>query len=134
MDGRILGGDASFYYVGTYTSEKGRWKGQILNQEHTPAMGENPIFGGHEVGRELERGDEERSLRRRGDPFGAGREVSHLQKGNFVGEVAFLTEKPATRTVWPGLTAAKVSLVKALSQAMPAASVTACCSAMPTSK
>ena len=49
-DGRILGGDASFYYVGTYTSEKGRWKGQILNQEHTPAMGENPIFGGHEVG------------------------------------------------------------------------------------
>jgi hypothetical protein len=48
--GRILGGDASFYYVGTYTSEKGRWKGQILNQEHTPAMGENPIFGGHEIG------------------------------------------------------------------------------------
>ena len=29
----------------------------------------------------------------------AGREVSHLQKGNFVGEVAFLTEKPATATV-----------------------------------
>ena len=48
--GRILGGDASFYYVGSYTSENGRWKGQILNQEHTPAMGENPIFGGHEVG------------------------------------------------------------------------------------
>jgi hypothetical protein len=49
-DGRILGGDASFYYLGTYTSQNGRWKGQILNQEHTPAMGENPIFGGHEVG------------------------------------------------------------------------------------
>lgn len=49
-DGRILGGDASFYYVGSYTSEDGRWKGQILNQEHTPAMGENPIFGGHEIG------------------------------------------------------------------------------------
>src|SRR5437763_12222507 len=45
-EGRILGGDASFYYVGTYTSEKGRWKGQILYQEHTPAMGEHPIFGG----------------------------------------------------------------------------------------
>ena len=29
----------------------------------------------------------------------AGREVAHLQKGNFVGEVAFLTEKPATATV-----------------------------------
>src|SRR5947207_11982110 len=49
-DGRILGGDASFYYLGTYSSENGRWKGQILNQEHTPAKGENQIFGGHEVG------------------------------------------------------------------------------------
>jgi hypothetical protein len=49
-DGRILGGDAFFYYLGTYTSESGRWKGQILNQEHTPAKGDNPIFGGHEVG------------------------------------------------------------------------------------
>ena len=49
-DGRILGGDASFYYLGSYTSENGRWKGQILNQEHTPAKGDNPVFGGHEVG------------------------------------------------------------------------------------
>ena len=29
----------------------------------------------------------------------AGREVAHLEKGNFVGEVAFLTEKPASATV-----------------------------------
>jgi len=29
----------------------------------------------------------------------AAREVAHLEKGNFVGEVAFLTEKPATATV-----------------------------------
>ena len=49
-DGRILGGDAFFYYLGTYTSAHGRWKGQILNQEHTPAKGEHPVFGGHEVG------------------------------------------------------------------------------------
>lgn len=49
-DGRILGGDAFFYYIGTYTSANGRWKGQILNQEHTPAKGENPVFGGYEVG------------------------------------------------------------------------------------
>jgi T3SS negative regulator,GrlR len=48
-DGRILGGDACFYYLGTYTSANGRWKGQILNQEHTPAKGENPVFGGREV-------------------------------------------------------------------------------------
>ena len=50
MDGRILGGDAFFYYLGSYSSADGRWKGEILNQEHTPAKGENPIFGGHEVG------------------------------------------------------------------------------------
>jgi hypothetical protein len=49
-NGRILGGDAFFYYLGTYTSANGRWKGQILNQEHTPAKGENPVFGGQEVG------------------------------------------------------------------------------------
>jgi CRP-like cAMP-binding protein len=29
----------------------------------------------------------------------AGREISLLEKGNFVGEVAFLTERPATATV-----------------------------------
>ncbi len=50
MDGRILGGDAFFYYLGSYSSADGRWKGEIVNQEHTPAKGENPIFGGHEVG------------------------------------------------------------------------------------
>jgi hypothetical protein len=49
-NGRILGGDAFFYYLGAYTSENGHWKGQIVNQEHTPAKGQNPIFGGHEVG------------------------------------------------------------------------------------
>jgi hypothetical protein len=49
-DGRILGGDAYFYYLGTYTSAGNRWKGQILNQEHTPARGTNPVFAGHEVG------------------------------------------------------------------------------------
>jgi hypothetical protein len=50
IDGRILGGDAFFYYLGSYTSADGRWKGEILNQEHTPAKGDNPVFGGHEVG------------------------------------------------------------------------------------
>lgn len=49
-DGRILGGDAFFYYVGSYSSADGRWRGAILNQEHTPAKGAHPIFGGHEVG------------------------------------------------------------------------------------
>jgi hypothetical protein len=49
-DGRILGGDALFYCLGSYSSADGRWKGEMLNQEHTPAKGENPVLGGNEVG------------------------------------------------------------------------------------
>jgi hypothetical protein len=49
-DGRILGGDAFFYYLGSYSSADGRWRGQIVNREHTPAKVEYPIFGGYEVG------------------------------------------------------------------------------------
>ena len=49
-DGRILGGDGFFYYLGSYASANGRWTAEILNQEHTPATGEIPVFGGHEVG------------------------------------------------------------------------------------
>ncbi|MGX1171217.1 hypothetical protein AB7M16_007483 [Bradyrhizobium sp. USDA 372] len=50
IDGRILGGDAFFHYLGSYSSADGRWKGEMLNLEHTPAKGENPVFGGLEVG------------------------------------------------------------------------------------
>ncbi len=49
-DGRIRGGDAFFDYVGAYTSANGRWKGELVNHEHTPNQGERPVFGGHEVG------------------------------------------------------------------------------------
>jgi hypothetical protein len=49
-DGRIFGGDAFFYYLGSYSSANGRWKGQMVNQEHTPARGADPVFGGHEIG------------------------------------------------------------------------------------
>src|SRR3954452_25521207 len=49
-DGRILGGDAFFYYLGSYTSANGRWKGEMLNQEHTPAKAKVPVFGGYEAG------------------------------------------------------------------------------------
>ena len=49
-DGRILGGDAFFYYLGAYSSANGRWKGEFVNQEHTLAKDEHPLFGGHEVG------------------------------------------------------------------------------------
>ena len=49
-DGRIRGGDAFFDYIGSYTSANGRWKGELVNHEHTPSQGERPVFGGHEVG------------------------------------------------------------------------------------
>jgi len=49
-DGRIRGGDAFFDYIGAYTAANGRWKGELVNREHTPAKGERPLFGGHEVG------------------------------------------------------------------------------------
>jgi hypothetical protein len=49
-DGRIRGGDAFFGYIGAYTSANGRWKGELINHEHTPSQGERPVFGGYEVG------------------------------------------------------------------------------------
>ena len=49
-NGLIRGGDGFFDYVGAYTSANGRWKGELINHEHTPSQGEQPVFGGHEVG------------------------------------------------------------------------------------
>jgi hypothetical protein len=49
-DGRILGSDAFFFYVGIYSSANGRWKGEFVNQEHTPAKLARPLFSGREVG------------------------------------------------------------------------------------
>jgi hypothetical protein len=49
-DGRIRGGDAYFDYIGAYTSANGKWKGELINHEHTPSQGERPVFGGYEVG------------------------------------------------------------------------------------
>jgi hypothetical protein len=49
-DGRIHGGDAFFDYIGSYTGVNGRWKGELVNHEHTPSIGERPVFGGYEVG------------------------------------------------------------------------------------
>jgi hypothetical protein len=36
-DGSILGGSSFFYFNGTYASAGGKWKGEITQQEHTPA-------------------------------------------------------------------------------------------------
>jgi len=49
-DGRIHGGDGFFDYIGSYSSANGRWKGELVNHEHTPSQGERPVFGGYEVG------------------------------------------------------------------------------------
>jgi hypothetical protein len=49
-NGRIRGGDGFFDYIGAYTSANGRWKGELINHEHTPNQGERPVFGGYEVG------------------------------------------------------------------------------------
>jgi hypothetical protein len=50
QDGSIRGGDAFFDYIGAYSAANGRWKGELVNREHTPSLGERPVFGGHEVG------------------------------------------------------------------------------------
>lgn len=49
-DGTIRGGDAYFYYVGSYSFADGKWKGELVNQEHTPTYGARPVFGGRDVG------------------------------------------------------------------------------------
>ncbi len=49
-NGRIRGGDTFFACIGSYTSANGRWKGELINHEHTPSQGERPVFGGYEVG------------------------------------------------------------------------------------
>jgi hypothetical protein len=49
-DGQIHGGDAFFDYIGSYTSGGGKWKGSLVNSEHTPRQGEKHLFGGYEVG------------------------------------------------------------------------------------
>jgi len=48
--GKIRGGDAFFDYIGKYTSSGGRWRGELINHEHTASQGQRPLFGGHEVG------------------------------------------------------------------------------------
>jgi T3SS negative regulator,GrlR len=44
-DGTLYGGDSFFYYVGTYSSSNGRWKGEMTSQEHTKAPTTRPMAG-----------------------------------------------------------------------------------------
>ena len=44
-DGVMYGGDSFFYYIGTYSSSNGRWKGEMTSQEHTEAPTTRPMAG-----------------------------------------------------------------------------------------
>ena len=35
-DGQIHGGDSFVFYTGSYDSSDGKWKGEMISQEHTP--------------------------------------------------------------------------------------------------
>lgn len=48
-NGRILGGDAFFYYVGSYNAAGGSWKGEFSTRQHTRSNLAKPMFGGSEV-------------------------------------------------------------------------------------
>jgi T3SS negative regulator,GrlR len=46
-DGKILGGDAYLFYVGSYTVKgENTFKGEVLVQRHTSSPDANPLFGG----------------------------------------------------------------------------------------
>jgi len=46
-DGKILGGDAYLFYIGSYTVRPGNtFKGEVLIQRHTSSPDANPLFGG----------------------------------------------------------------------------------------
>lgn len=48
-DGRILGGDAFHYYVGTFAGADGRWDGEFTVRVHTRSDLAVPVFGAPEV-------------------------------------------------------------------------------------
>jgi hypothetical protein len=41
-DGLILGGDSFFYYTGTYSFSRGKWRGEMIVNQHTEAPGAQP--------------------------------------------------------------------------------------------
>ena len=49
QDGRIMGGDSFFYYTGSYSQSRGKWRGEMIVHQHTEAPGLNLAFGGREV-------------------------------------------------------------------------------------
>ena len=35
-NGKVQGGDSYVFYIGTYESSDGKWKGEMISREHTP--------------------------------------------------------------------------------------------------
>jgi hypothetical protein len=48
-DGKIAGGDSYFYYTGSYTADRGKWRGELTTYQHTKSAGTLLLFGGREV-------------------------------------------------------------------------------------
>ena len=49
VDGKIAGGDAHFYYTGSYTANNGKWRGELTTFQFAKPVGVLPLFGGREV-------------------------------------------------------------------------------------
>jgi T3SS negative regulator,GrlR len=49
QDGRIMGGDSFFYYTGSYSFARGKWRGEMIVHQHAEAPGLNLVFGRREV-------------------------------------------------------------------------------------
>ena len=50
QDGRIMGGDSFFYYTGSYSYHKDKWRGEMIVHQHTDAPpGLNLVFQRREV-------------------------------------------------------------------------------------
>jgi hypothetical protein len=48
-NGKILGGDAFFYYVGSYRASAGNWTGEFSTHQHTRSDLAKPVFGAREA-------------------------------------------------------------------------------------
>jgi hypothetical protein len=48
-DKKLIGGDSFFYYLGSFESKGGKWRGELTTHQHTQAPGKNLLFGGREV-------------------------------------------------------------------------------------
>jgi hypothetical protein len=50
QDGKIRGGGANLYYIGSYSANGGRVKGELIVNTHTPYPGDQLFFGASEIG------------------------------------------------------------------------------------